>query len=125
MKTLKSLIAILIISFVITACPKPGIDGKATITGHVKHHEEHIPNAVVYIKYDATELPGTNASDFDDSTLASSGDGHYEFEELRKGNYYLFSTGYDSTIAQIVLGGIPVKITKKTETVEIDIPVTE
>ena len=44
-----------------------GKGGKATITGHVKHHDDAIPNAMVYIKYGAIELPGTNPKDYDDS----------------------------------------------------------
>jgi len=125
MKTIKSILAIAIILLSITSCKKEGTGGKATITGHVKHHEVHIPDAVVYIKYGAKELPGTNASDFDAQTIASSGDGHYAFEGLQKGNYYLYATGYDSNISENVFGGIPVKIKKKTETVETDVPVVE
>lgn len=125
MKTTKSILTITLMLLTISACKKEGTGGKATITGHVKHHETHIPEAVVFIKYGATELPGTSASDYDDQAVASSGDGHYEFEGLNKGDYYVFSTGYDSTISEIVLGGTPVKIKKKSETIEIDIPVTE
>ena len=125
MKPINLLLGITIILSTVCACKKEGKGGKATITGHVKHHEVHIPDAIVYIKYGATELPGTNASDYDDQAVASSGDGHYEFEELKKGDYYLYSTGYDSTISEIVLGGTPVKIKKKSEIVEIDIPVAE
>ena len=125
MKTLKLILVITLIALVISSCKKEGTGGKATITGHVKHHEVHISDAIVYIKYGATELPGTNASDYDNQVVASSGDGHYEFSSLQKGDYYLYATGYDGTISATVKGGVPVKIKKKKETVDIDIPVTE
>jgi len=135
MKILNIISTIALIGLTFTNCTKeeeeiviqetPGIGGTSIITGHVKHHDVHIPNATVYIKYGATELPGTDSSDFDDYTVASTGDGHYEFEELKKGNYYLYSTGYDSTISEIVKGGVPTRINSEPETVEIDIPVAE
>lgn len=122
---LKKTIILIIVPLLSSSCTKEGKEGKATITGHVIHHQNHISNAIVFIKYGATELPGTNVTDFDDRTTASSGDGHYEFEELNKGNYYLYSTGYDSAIFENVAGGIPVEIKKKLEIVEIDVPVKE
>jgi len=122
---LKSILAIVIILITTNACKKEGIGGKATITGYVKHHEVYIPSSTVYIKYGATELPGILSADYDDQTIASSVDGHYEFTELNKGDYYLYSTGYDSTIYSDVSGGTPITIKKKAETIEINIPVTE
>ena len=125
MKLLRLFLATLVLALTLVACEKEGLGGKATITGHVKHHDTPIPNATVYIKYGARELPGTDPSDFDAQTVASSGDGHYEFTDLQKGDYYLFSIGFDSTISEAVKGGIPVNINKKSETLEVNIPVTE
>ena len=124
MKTLKLTGVLVCILMSIGACKKEGTGGKAEIHGHVKHHKVHIPNAVVYIKYGAKELPA-NISDYDAETIASSGDGHYEFEELQKGNYFIYAVGYDSTISETVLGGGAVKIRKKTEEVEYDVAVAE
>ena len=106
------------------ACKKEGTGGKAEIHGHVKHHEVHISDAVVYIKYGAKELPD-NISDYDAETIASSGDGHYEFEELQKGDYFIYAVGYDSTISETVSGGGAIEIRKKTEEVEYDVAVAE
>ncbi len=110
--------------FAFSSCTEEGLGGKSSITGHVKHHDEHIPNALVYIKYGATELPGTDPSAYDDQTMASAGDGQYEFEGLQEGSYYLFSVGYDSLIFENVKGGISVEL-KKGEAFDINIPVTE
>ena len=124
MKTLRLTCIFVCIVMAIGACTKEGTGGKAEIHGHVKHHEVHIPNAVVYIKYGAKELPA-NISDYDDEMIASSGDGHYGFDELQKGDYYVYAVGYDSTISETVSGGGPVKIKKKTDKIEFDVAVTE
>ena len=116
----------LIISFgILVGCTKAGTGGKATVNGHVKHHETTIPGSMVYVKYGAVEFPGSDVSTYDESTLASSGDGHYEFKELNKGNYYIYGVGYDSTISESVVGGTPIKIKKKTESIEMNVPVAE
>ena len=106
------------------SCGKEGPGGKAAIKGSVKHHSTLIPGAVVYIKYGAKDSPGTNVTYYDASVTADS-KAHYEFADLRAGDYYLFRVGFDSSIVMTVSGGIPVVIKSKTETVTIDVPVTE
>ena len=114
-----------ILGILLFSCtPEEGLGGEASISGQVKHHDDPIPNSLVLIKYGATELPGTNAGDYDDQTLASSTDGSFQFESLEKGSYYLYSMGYDSTIVDSVFGGLHVTV-KKGEALEIDIPITE
>ncbi len=113
---------------VLSSCEKeeePDDHHKSTITGHVKHHEQHIPLATVYIRYGVTEFPGADPSAYDDSMIASSTDGHYHFENLSKGSYYLYATGFDSSVVDSVFGGVPVEITKHDETLEVNVPVTE
>lgn len=96
-----------------------------TISGHVMHHNDAIPNAIVYIKYDATDFPGPNPEDYDDQTTASAGDAHYTFSGLGKGPYYLYGIGTDESCSCEVVGGIPVTLIKDNEAVESNIPVTE
>ncbi len=106
-----------------TSCHKEGSGGKSNVSGNVKHHTKLIPNTVVYIKYGATEFPGTDLSLYDDKTTADV-NAHYEFKNLRMGNYYLYGIGNDPAYAYPVSGGIGVKLSyNKTST--IDIPVTE
>ncbi|MFT6844056.1 MAG: hypothetical protein ACJAUV_000226 [Flavobacteriales bacterium] len=112
-------------SFTFFSCKKEEVIENAKITGYVKHHETHIPSATVYIKVGATEYPGANASDYDRQTTASVENGHFTFDKLASGNYYVYSVGYDSTLSEIVRGGIPIKISDGSETKSIDIPVTE
>lgn len=120
---IKILTAILAFT-IISSCKKEGTGGKATIMGYVKHHSAPIPNATVYIKFGATESPGTSPSNYD-ANITADANGKYEFKELNKGDYYILSIGYDSAISNTVIGGTGAKIKKKTETVNTDIPVVE
>jgi hypothetical protein len=113
-----------------TSCEKEGTGGNAEIAVWVKHHDELISGATVYIKYGAKEFPGEDLSLYDDSEVCGTegeDEGHTHFHDLKKGDYYLYAIGYDSSIAQIVKGGIPIEITKEKQDseTEIDVPVTE
>lgn len=113
----------LLMLFTFTSCRKEGTGGKSSVSGTVKHHNTLIPNAIVYIKYGATEFPGTNTTVYDASITADA-KAHYEFKDLRKGDYFLYGVGHDVNISEIVLGGIGVKLKYNQETIT-DIPVTE
>jgi hypothetical protein len=115
-----SLAALILIS----ACGKEGPGGKATIKGYVMHHSDPIPGAVVYIKYGVSESPGTDVTYYDASVNADTS-AYFEFTNLKKGDYYLFGVGFDPAITETVSGGVPVKISSKSETVETNVPVTE
>jgi hypothetical protein len=127
MKKMKfAVIALAVLSIV--ACKKNGTGGENTIAAFPKHHGVTIPNATVFIKYGATELPGINASDFDDSKVAikeGSGAAHAHFEGLLKGDYYIYAIGFDSTVNETVSGGIAVKISKKSGEQDVDVALTE
>ena len=96
-----------------------------SISGHVMHHDDAIPSAIVYIKFGATEFPGANPEDYDDQVTTSDSDAHYEFSGLAKGSYYLYSVGMDPGCACEVLGGIPVELDSDSHALETNIPVTE
>lgn len=128
MKTLFNLI--LGISFILTiaSCKKAGIGGNNTIAAFPRHHGKSIPGAMIYIKYNAKEFPGEDLSVYDDALMAKkegSGDAHAHFEELKKGNYYLYAVGFDSSIAQTVKGGIGAELKKKEGETDVEIPVVE
>lgn len=109
--------------FAFASCKKEGIGGKSSVSGFVKHHVVPIPNAVVYIKYGATEFPGSDVSLYDASTVTDAS-AKYEFKELQKGDYYLYSVGYDSAISLPVTGGFGVFL-KNRESKTVDVPVVE
>jgi hypothetical protein len=113
----------IIILVIVTSCHKEGIGGKSSVSGVVAHHGKPIPYSVVYIMYGATDFPGLDASKYDDHTT-SDANAHYEFNNLRKGNYYLFGVGFDNSISQQVSGGSGIKLKyNKSETA--DVAVTE
>jgi hypothetical protein len=128
MKYIISLVLVIFLSTTFFSCKKNGTGGESEISVFVKHHETIISGATVYIKYGAKEFPGTDLSKYDNSKVCGTIGhlaGHAHFEEMLKGDYYLYSVGYDSTISQAVSGGIYVRVKSKHEHVEVDVPVTE
>jgi len=121
----QSIVLFCIVALLGLSCNKEGVGGKASISGAVMHHEVAIPSATVYIKYGANAFPGFDLEQYDDHRTASTTDATYSFTNLYKGEYYLYSTGYDVSSMEDVSGGVPVKIKKKKENIEIDIPVKE
>jgi hypothetical protein len=121
----KTIFTILItsLSFTFFSCGKEGPGGKSSVSGTVVHHDITIPNSVVYIKYDAKEFPGTDVSKYD-ASITTDANAHYEFKDLRKGDYYLYGVGFDNTISEEVRGGIGIKLKYNKES-STDVPVTE
>src|SRR5687767_1965163 len=105
------------------ACKKNQPGGKSTITGKVMHHERMIPDATVYIKFNAKEFPGSDSSKYD-ANVKADGQGVYSFK-CYKGDYYLFGTGIDMQSPPLyVHGGVPVHV-RNRETVESNVAVSE
>lgn len=125
MKSIKvTILLALVLTLGFTSCKKNGTGGDATITMTVKHHDLIIPDATIYIKYDAKEFPGEDVSKYDNSVKAD-GNGYAKFEGLLKGDYYLYGVGYDSNISETVKGGLGVEISKRSQIKEVIVPVTE
>lgn len=111
--------------FLLYSCAEnAGTGGNNTIIATAKHHGVIIPEATIYIKYNAKEFPGENLSLYDDYKTTGK-EGKVKFEGLKRGDYYFYGIGYDSTIKQTVVGGIPVQILQKAGEKLIDVPVTE
>lgn len=94
--------------------PEGGKGGNAELRITPKHHQKTIDTCMVYIKYNATDMP----SGYDDSArcMIIGSDTVAVFSGLKKGKYYLYGKGYDDGIFQTVDGGAPYEIT--TETVQ-------
>lgn len=100
-----------------------GKGGKATLKITTKHHGKDIDSCTVYIKYNELNTP----SSYDDSAKAifdSNGKPVVTFAGLKKGNYYLFGRGWDTTISNVVIGGLPFSIEDEISQ-DINLPVTE
>ncbi len=121
---MKKILFLTAVSFVLlSACKKNEAGGKSTISGVVKHHSKIIGNAIVYIKFGATEFPGADSSKYDTSVKADA-DGKYSFK-CYKGDYYLYGTGIDDRVPPLyVSGGVPAKVRHKEE-LAVDVAVTE
>ena len=122
----KSLICGSIILIVIfnLSCKKNQVGGTASLKGLVAHHGKAIPDAYVYIKYNATEFPGDDYTLYDTYVVAD-GSGNYSIP-FYKGSYYIYAKGYDYQIAPpyIVKGGISISI-RNSENLNKDIAVAE
>lgn len=125
MKKILAYHLILLMLMVTFSCKKNQLGGKASVKGRVIHHSLPIANAIVYIKFNATEFPGDDLSLYNTSVTADA-QGNYEITNFYKGNYYLYAKGYDYTIASpyIVKGGISVSV-RNGEHLNKDIAVTE
>ncbi|MBN8694787.1 MAG: hypothetical protein J0L69_16455 [Bacteroidetes bacterium] len=122
---MKQTISLLVLSILLFAsCKKNQTGGKSEVKGTVFHHSKRIPEAIVYIKFNATEFPGKDVSVYDDKVIADS-EGNYTVK-FYKGSYYLYAVGKDYAIPAPyeVVGGVPIKL-RTNEEINTDIYVTE
>jgi hypothetical protein len=106
------------------SCKKNQLGGKSSLKGVVNHHGKPIPNAIVYIKFNATEFPGDDYTNYDTSVQADA-EGNYSISFF-KGNYYIYSKGNDLDIVypHLVKGGFSVSLRNNEKLVK-NIAVTE
>lgn len=123
-------LALCILGF--SACKKAGINGDATLIITAKHHGTVIVNQPnypdsVYVKFDAKDLPSDPTHDYDALFVGQAGEDHVHCEGFHTGTYFLYVTGWDTTINQRVTGGMSVKIKYKErrDEIDLDIPVVE
>lgn len=117
---------------VISSCKKAGIDGDATLVVFAKHHGTIIPNQAlypdtVYVKFNTQELPADPTHDYDAIFVGEAGEDHVHMASMHTGKYFLFVTGWDTSINARVFGGMAVKIKwkdRKSE-IDLDVPVVE
>ena len=117
---MKSLLLIPAACLLFAGCKKNLAGGNAEISGNVSHHGRPIGMAKIFVKYAATEFPGTDTSVYDADTRADAM-GKYSFK-CYKGEYYLYARGTEQ--GTLVTGGVPVRVRSK-EKVAADIPLSE
>jgi len=104
----------------------PGKGGSANLKLYPQHHTvaKNLRNMKVYIKY-GTQTPPSNGM-YDDSVACTIVDSQSvgTLSGLKNGDYYLYSTGYDTSIFQNVKGGIPYTITQQADQ-NVLVPVSE
>lgn len=107
-----------------------GRGGQVTVSFFPEHHGEPIPGIASYpdsamIKYNTSEFPGDNPALYDFIAVGDLDSIKVVVDSLKCGNYFVFMTGWDVSIAERVKGGIPVTITETSGTKSVKIPITE
>ncbi len=123
MKNLKYLV-IFIFAISLFGCKKNQLGGKSNIKGKVMHHEQAIPYARVYIKFNATEFPGEDVSVYN-TFIDADLNGNFLISNIYHGKYYFYAVGYDETISETVKGGVALKVKMLKEVTGFVVPVTE
>jgi hypothetical protein len=118
--------------FIFTFCKKNSLGGEATVVVFMKHHGNIIKNHVnypdtIFVKFDATDLPGTTPNKFDTYFIGEQGEDHIHCKGLRAGKYFLYGVGIDSTGPYRVTGGMAIKIawSDRKKEIDTDLAVTE
>jgi hypothetical protein len=107
-----------------------GTGGNVTVVAKPEHHLEPIINLPAYpdsafVKFNTQEFPGDNPALYDLVVAGEAPEDHVHIEGLKCGKYFIFMTGFDTTIQERVKGGIPVQITQQSGERIIKVPVTE
>jgi hypothetical protein len=80
-----------------------------------------------YIKYNTLDLPSNGQ--YDDSATGSRNSSYPDvfatFNELQPGNYYIYVTGYDTSVRQNIKGGISFSLPDNASPTSVIVPVSE
>lgn len=134
--TSKIILTALFISTIITSCKKDedkcsaGKGGSLTIVAFPQHHGKAIYNQptypdTIYVKFNTQVSPGLSTANYDTYFIGEAGEDHVHMEGLKCGDYYFLGAGFDTTINQRVIGGIPYSTEQKEGEIDLNIPVTE
>ena len=108
------------------SCQLGGSGGATTIVAFPRHHGGKVWQSTAYLKFNAIDFPGNPASTAYDLTISSEPSlDKVKLPGLKPGKYYIYMTGYDSSIAETVKGGIPYTLTTASGEVDLEVPVTE
>lgn len=107
-----------------------GTGGDITLILKPEHHGEPIPSIPGYpdtamIKFNANEFPGDNPDLYDLVVVGNTGNDFVAISNLKCGQYYIFMTGFDESIAERCKGGIPVYVEETSGVKTLKIPITE
>lgn len=99
-----------------------GKGGNGILKVTPKHHSSEIDSCTIYIKYNSLDV----ATVYDDSAkvVQVNNSPVATFGGLKKGHYYLYGKGWDTSINEAVMGGLPYELQQETA-VSVTVPVTE
>ncbi len=106
-----------------------GSGGNLTLVVKLEHHTINIPNDslrpdTVWVKYNASDWANAPQG-YDLQVVGDFPEDHVHVEGLKCGQYYLYASGWDTSISQVVKGGIPYNTDQSTGEVIVKIPVVE
>jgi hypothetical protein len=109
-------------------CPgAPG--GDVELSFYVYHHDSLIPGAVIYLKYNETEFPGTDPANYNmilQTGTTGHDKGHAHLPNMSCGKYYVYSEGNDPHLNDtLVTGGRPFEVTQREGTFTVNVYITE
>jgi hypothetical protein len=129
---MKKLLVIAIGAALFYSCTKEGLGGEATLVVKPAHHGLPILSTAAYqdsvfVKFNTLDAPSSPTTEYDLLVVGTVGEDHIHVEGLEHGDYYVYCTGWDTSINMRVTGGIPVTIKRKERKDEIvvDVPITE
>jgi hypothetical protein len=107
-----------------------GLGGNVTIVAFPKHHGVSIFSDSLYldsafVKFNTSNSPGITASAYDKIYIGEAGEDHVHLTGLKRGKYFIFMSGFDTSISQRVTGGIPYEVTEVSGEIDLNVPVTE
>ncbi len=106
-----------------------GSGGSLTVLANMVHHTKPIKGCKVYVKFNTTEFPGENPSNYDLSFKADDTSSIAKLTGLNCGDYYFYATGIDSALIDssnyIVKGGTPFSTSQKDGAQSWNIYITE
>ncbi len=128
----KFILPVALIVLFAAGCAKEGLDGDAILVIKPAHHGTPIVSTgayrdSVFIKFNTQDMPSDPTHDYDALFVGEVGEDHIHIENVKWGEYYVFCTGWDTSINARVYGGVPVKIKRKDRKDEIvvNVPVVE
>lgn len=112
---MKYLFPILIVAALYTACrpaPPETIPLPTSICVTTQHHGWPIPDATIYVKYNADSFPGyLQPASYFDASFKTGKDARGCIAPVPEGNHWLIAFGYDTLhFPHEVMGNMPVTI---------------
>ncbi len=136
MKSTKYILALIISGtfFLNTSCKKDnkceaGSGGSLVLVTQLKHHGTVIVNDslrpdTVWIKYNVQDWSGAPAGS-DAVFIGEYPEDHVHISGLKCGDYYLYASGWDTSIGEIVTGGRAFSTEDESGELHVDIAVIE
>ncbi|PZF73218.1 hypothetical protein [Taibaiella soli] len=97
-----------------------GKGGNTAVIAKMAHHNisKNIINGTVYIKYNSLDAPANDTYDDSIACQIINEVPIAAFPSLKKGDYYFFARGYDTSFAASVVGGTPYTISDNSTQVD-------